>query len=60
LQQPLFDYKKTLIDPKNNSLTVEERLNKTEIEDETRSIRSEFDYTTKKKFVDMISKEKKQ
>jgi hypothetical protein len=60
LQQPLFDYKKTLIDPKNNSLTVEERLNKTEIEDETRSIRSEFDCTTKKKFVDMISKEKKQ
>ena len=41
-------------------MTLEERLKRPEVEDETRSIRSEFDYTTKKKFVEMISKEKKQ
>ena len=48
------------MDSKNNGQTIDERLNKQDAEDETRSIRSEFDYTTKKKFVDMISKEKKQ
>jgi hypothetical protein len=48
------------VDSKNNTQTIDERLNKPDVEDETRSIRSEFDYTTKKKFVDMISKEKKQ
>ncbi len=59
-QKPLFDYKKTLVDSKNNGQTIEERLNRPDAEDETRSVRSEFDYTTKKKFVDMISKERKQ
>ena len=58
-QKALFDYKKTLVDPRSN-MTLEERLKRPEMEDETRSIRSEFDYTTKKKFVEMISKEKKQ
>ena len=48
------------MDSKNNGQTIDERLNKQDAEDETRSIRSEFDYTTKKKFVDIISKEKKQ
>ncbi len=59
-QKPLFDYKKTLVDSKNNGQTIEERLNRPDAEDETRSVRSEFDYTTKKKFVDVISKERKQ
>lgn len=58
-QKPLFDYKKTL-DSKNYGQTIDERLNRPDVEDETRSVRSEFDYTTKKKFVDMISKERKQ
>ena len=43
-------------------MTIEERLNEAANEaalDETRSIKSEFDYSTKKKFVEMISQQPK-
>jgi hypothetical protein len=43
---------------KRDNLTLEERLAEP-FEDESRSIKSEFDYTTKKKFVEMISQQRK-
>lgn len=60
-QKALFDYKKTLVEGKNSNVTVEQRLNGENPElDETRSIKSEFDYSTKKKFVEMISQQQRQ
>lgn len=62
-QKALFDYKKTLVDQKKGDrMTIEERLNEAANEaalDDTRSIKSEFDYSTKKKFVEMISQQPK-
>lgn len=52
----LFDHKKTLIGHEKAGL--EHRLlmsNPDDLLDETRSVKSEFDYSTKKKFVEMIS-----
>jgi len=58
----LFDHKKTLgqqVDKKTFA-TLDERLAKEDRElDEQRSMKSEFDYSTKKKFVEMISKQKR-
>ena len=48
----LFEYKKTLADTK----TLEQRLN--DDLDETRSVKSEFDYATKKKFIDIMSQQR--
>lgn len=40
-----------------NATTVVEKSG--ELDDETRSMRSEFDYSTKKKFVEMVSRQNK-
>ena len=59
----MFDYKKTLAGQqpdKKAFATLDERLAKEDRDlDEQRSMKSEFDYSTKKKFVDMISKQKR-
>ncbi len=58
-QKALFDYKKTLVNDKSNNLTIEQRLNaQDDLLDETRSVKSEFDYSVKKKFVEMISQQR--
>ena len=56
----LFDYKKTLLDNKGarfNSIDLSNnpQYQMAEAMDDTRSMKSEFDYTTKKKFVEMVS-----
>lgn len=54
----LFDYKKTLVDKQQPNLTIEQRLNaQDDLLDETRSVKSEFDYSVKKKFVEMLSQQ---
>jgi hypothetical protein len=40
-------------------LTIEQRLAGHDEFDETRSVKSEFDYSTKKKFVEMISQQQR-
>jgi hypothetical protein len=56
----LFDHKKTAVVQDNKKgafATLDERLEREDRElDEQRSMKSEFDYSTKRKFVDMISK----
>lgn len=51
----MFDYNKTLLGQRNKRISMD---NGNDMNDETRSMRSEFDYNEKKKFVDIIGAKK--
>ena len=51
----MFDYSKTLLNNKNKDPN---QLNRTLNQDDTRSMRSEYDYENKKKFVDVLGHRK--
>lgn len=47
-----------MVDKHPNHMTIEQRLNAQDnLLDETRSVKSEFDYSVKKKFVEMLSQQ---
>lgn len=53
-QQSLFNHQQTLLDNKALRSFHNPQEDKGGVDDETRSVRSEFDYATKKKFVDIV------